>query len=97
LHGLPRLFPRFPLLPGQPDPLLAELHEVHTPLAIAEHYVSFWRAYPFTKETPSSEFHSYAAQEALRKARDIIDFVVEELQIQVAGVPLDTDQKSTDE
>jgi hypothetical protein len=29
--------------------------------------------------------------------RDIIDCVVEELQIQVVGVPLDVDQKTTDE
>jgi hypothetical protein len=90
-------FPRFPLLPGQPDRLLAELHKAQTALAIAEHYVSFWRAYPSTKEKPSSEYHSYAAHEALREARDIIDCVVEVLRIQVAGVPLDTDQKPTDE
>jgi hypothetical protein len=90
-------FPRFPLLPGQPDRLLAELHEAQTALAIAEHYVSFWRAYPSTEETPSSEYHSYAAHEALHEARDIIDCVVEELRIQVAGGPLDADQKPTNE
>jgi hypothetical protein len=66
-------------------------------LAIAEHYVSFWRAYPSTEETPSSEYHSYAAHEALHEARDIIDCVVEELRIQVAGGPLDADQKPTNE
>lgn len=90
-------FPRFPLLPGQPDRLLAELHEAQTALALAEHYVSVWRAYPPTNETPSSEYHSYVAHEALHKARDIIDSVIEELRIQVAGAPPDPDQKPTDE
>lgn len=90
-------FPRFPLLPGQPDRLLAELHEAQTVLAIAEHHVSSWRTYSSTKEKPSSGYHSYLAHEALREARNIIDRVVEELRIQVAGVPLDTDQKPTDE
>jgi hypothetical protein len=90
-------FPRFPLLPGQPDRLLAELHEAQTALAIAEHYVSFWRAYPSTEEMPSSEYHSYAAHEALREARHIIDSVIEELRIQVTGVPQDVDEKMTEE
>ena len=90
-------FPRFPLLPGQPDRLLAELYEAQTALAIAEHYVSFWGTCPSTEEMSSSEYHSRAAHEALREARDIIDRVVEELRIQVAGVPLDADRKTTDE
>lgn len=90
-------YPHFPLLPGQPDRLLAKLHEAQTALTIAEHYVRIWREYPSTNKTPSSEYHPYMAHEALHEARDIIDCVVEELRIQAAGVPMDTDRKPADE
>jgi hypothetical protein len=90
-------FPRFPLLPGQPDRLLAELYEAQTALVTAEYYVSCWCAYPSTTETPSSTYQSSAAHEALHEALDIIDRVVEALRIQVAGTPLTADRKTTDE
>lgn len=89
--------PRFPLLPGQPDRLLAELHETQTALAIVAYYVSCWRAYPSTDDTLLARHHSYAAYEALREAREIIDRLVEELRIQVAEIPLNSDEKTPDE
>jgi hypothetical protein len=87
--------PRSLLLPGQPDRLLAELHEAQTALAIVESYLGCQPAYPSTENTPASK--SYAAHEALREARDIIDRVIEELAIQVAGIPLDDKEKISDE
>lgn len=89
-------FPRFPLLPGQPDRLLAELHEAQTALAIVEHYVGHCCGYPSTEETPSGEYHLHAVHEALHEAREIIDRVVEILRIQVAGGPLNDDPATTD-
>ncbi|MBV8995301.1 MAG: hypothetical protein JO287_16760 [Pseudonocardiales bacterium] len=89
--------PSFPLLPGQPDRLLAELLEAQTALAIVAYYVSCWRAYLSAENTPPSRYHSLAAHEALHEARDTIDRVIEELRIQVAGTPLNADEKSPDE
>jgi hypothetical protein len=89
--------PHFPLLPGQPDRLLSELHEAQTALAIVEYHVNCWLAYPFTGNAPPSRHHSYAAHEALHEAREIIDRVIEELRIQVAGTPFDTEEKPSDE
>lgn len=90
-------FPRFPLLPGQPDRLLAELYEAQTALVTAEYYVSCWCAYPSTAETPSSRYQSGEAHKALHEALDIIDQVVEALRIQVAGTSLTADQETADE
>lgn len=87
-------FPRFPLLPGQPDRLLAELHEAQTALAIVEYYISCRNAYPSTEDEQPSRRHSYAAREALREVRDIIDRIVEELRIQIAGIPFAADDKT---
>lgn len=89
--------PRFPLLPGQPDRLLAELHEAHIALAIVEHYVSCWQARPSTQKPPPSRHHPYAAHEALHEARNIIDRVIEQLRIQVADAPVNADEKMPDE
>ena len=90
-------FPRFPLLPGQPDRLLAELHEVQTTLAIVEYYINCWNSYPPAENISSRGRHYYAVRETLREARDIVDGIVEELRIQVAGIALDVDQKKLDE
>jgi len=90
-------FPRFPLLPGQPDRLLAELHEAQTALAIVDYYISCLNAYPFAENALPRRYHSYAAHDALREARDIIDRLVEELRIQIVGILLDTDEKMQDE
>jgi hypothetical protein len=90
-------FPRFPLLPGQPDRLLAELYEAQTALVTAEYYVSCWCAYPSTAETPSSRYQSGEAHKALHEALDIIDQVVKALRIQVAGTSLTADQETADE
>ncbi len=90
-------FPSFPLLPGQPDRLLAELHEVQTTLAIVEYYLNCWNAYLPAEDTPPRGRHFYAAHETLREARDIIDGIVEKLRIQVAGITSDHDEKQLDE
>lgn len=90
-------FPSFPLLPGQPDRLLAELHEVQTTLAIVEYYLNCWNAYLPVEDTPPRGHHFYAAHETLREARDIIDGIVEKLRIQVAGITSDHDEKQLDE
>ena len=90
-------FPSFPLLPVQPDRLLAELHEVQTTLAIVEYYLNCWNAYLPAEDTPPRGRHFYAAHETLREARDIIDGIVEKLRIQVAGITLDHDEKQLDE
>ena len=97
LHGLPGLFAPFPLLPGQPDRLLSELYQAQTALAIVEYHFSCWRAYPFTGNAPPFRHHSYAAHEALHETREIIDRVIEELRIQVAGTPFDAEEKPSDE
>jgi hypothetical protein len=89
--------PRFPLLPGQPDRLLAELHEAQTALAIVDHYMSCRNVYPFTGNAPPSRWRSYAAHDALREACGIIDRLVEELRIQVAAIPFEPDDKMQDE
>jgi hypothetical protein len=65
-------FPRVPLLPGEPDRLLAELHEAQIALTIVEHYVSHCCAYSSIDEAPSSECRFHAAHEALYEARDIM-------------------------
>lgn len=90
-------FPSFPLLPGQPDRLLAELHEVQTTLAIVEYYLNCWNAYLPAEDTLPRGRHFYAAHETLREARDIIDGIVEKLRIQVAGITSDHDEKQLDE
>jgi hypothetical protein len=89
--------PRFPLLPGQPDRLLAELCEVQTALAMVEYHISCWHAYPATENAPPSGRQYYAAHESLCDARGIVDSIVEELRIQVAGIALDADEKEVNE
>ena len=86
--------PRFPLLPGQPDRLLADLLDAQTALATVTYYISCWRAHPTMHNSPLSRRHAYAAHEALHEARDIINGVIEQLRIQVAETPLDDDEKS---
>ena len=89
--------PRFPLLPGQPDRLLAELLEAQTALAIVAYYVGCRQAYPFTGSTLPSRHYFCAADEALREARDIVGRVIEEVRIQMAETPLNADEKTPDE
>jgi hypothetical protein len=90
-------FPRFPLLPGQPDRLLAELHEVQTTLAIVEYYINCWNGDSPGGNAPPYGRHYYAAHGALREACDIVDGIVEELRVQVAGIALDVDEKKLDD
>jgi|SRR5579884_1960874 hypothetical protein len=90
-------FPRFPLLPGQPDRLLAELHEVQTTLAIVEYYINCWNVSSPAESAPACRRHYYAAHETLREARDIVDDIVEELRVQVAEIVLDADEKKLGE
>jgi hypothetical protein len=89
--------PRFPLLPGQPDRLLAELHDVQATLAIVEYYINCWNVSTLVEDVPAYGRHYCAAHVTLRKARDIVDGIVEELRIQVAGLSLDADEKKLDE
>jgi uncharacterized membrane protein YccC len=89
--------PRFPLLPGQPDRLLADLLDAQTALATVTYYISCWRAHPTTQNSALSRRHAYAAHEALHEARDIVDGVIEQLRIQVAETPLNDDEKKPDE
>jgi hypothetical protein len=50
--------PRLHLLPSRPDQLLAELlDEVQTAPAIVAYYISCWRAYLSTENTPPSRYH----------------------------------------
>jgi hypothetical protein len=89
--------PRFPLLPGQPDRLLAELYEVQTALAMVEYHISCWNTYLATESPHPSGRQYYAAHESLCDARGIVDGIVEELRIQVAGITLDADEKEVNE
>jgi hypothetical protein len=89
--------PRFPLLPGQPDRLLAELYEAQTELAIVAYYFSCWSSFPFAENTALLRRDSCAAHEALYEARDIIDRVVEEARTQVEGISLGADEKTPGE
>jgi hypothetical protein len=89
--------PRFPLLPGQPDRLLAELCEVQTTLALVQYYIHCWNAHAPAENVRPCRSHYDTVCETLRVACDIVDGVVEELRIQVAGIALDVDEKKLDE
>ena len=89
--------PRFPLLPGEPDRLLAELYEVQTELAIVEYYIRCWMVQPPAGNSPPSGRHSSVALDALRCARDIIDCVIENLRIESVETAVNGNGNKLDE